>query len=62
MQTVGELDDDHADILCHRHEDLAEVLRLLLFLRGELDLLQLGHAEDATAHGCVKYSSPDARF
>ena len=46
VQTVGKFDDDDADVLCHRNEDLAEILRLLLFLRFEDDLIQLRHARD----------------
>ena len=33
VQTVGQLDDDDANILGHRHEHLAQVLDLRVFLR-----------------------------
>jgi hypothetical protein len=29
VQTVGELHEDHPQVLGHRHEELAEVFRLL---------------------------------
>src|SRR5207245_5095418 len=32
VQAVGQLDDDHADVIDHRQEHLAEVLRLALSL------------------------------
>ena len=52
MKAIGKLNQNDADILNHRKEHLAEVLRLHFLLRlrlirivpGKLDLLQLGHA------------------
>ena len=44
MQSVRQFDDDHADILCHGDEDLAEVFRLLFLFRCEFDLFKFGHA------------------
>ena len=46
MQAVGELDQDDADVVRHRHEHLLEVLRLRLGVRLELDLGQLRQAVD----------------
>ena len=46
MQTVGQLDQNHPQILAHRHEQLAEILGLLAFGRGKLKVCQLGHAID----------------
>ena len=44
VQPVGELDEDDADVARHRQQHLAEVLRLRLFLRLELDARDLGNA------------------
>ena len=44
MQTVRQLHDDNADILCHRQQHLADVLCLTLFLGGIVELGQLGNA------------------
>jgi hypothetical protein len=47
VRAIGELDEQDADVLRHRHDHLAEVLRLLLLLRvpgGELR--ELRHAVD----------------
>ena len=46
MQPVGELDEDHAEVLGHRDHHLADVLRLLLLVRAQRDAAQLGHAVD----------------
>ena len=46
VQPVGKFDDDHADVLRHRDEDLAEVFGLLLFLRFEDDLVELCDARN----------------
>ena len=46
MQTVGELDDDDTDVVTHRDQHLADVLRLRFFTVGELDLADLGQAVD----------------
>ena len=42
VQTVGQLHQDHPQVLRHRHEQLAEVLRLLVLRRGQLQVGQLG--------------------
>ena len=44
VHTVGDLDEDHADVLGHGQEHLAQVLHLLVFLAGVLYTGQLGDA------------------
>jgi hypothetical protein len=44
MQSVGEFDEDHADILRHCHQHLPKVLHLLLAHRAEMQSAQLRHA------------------
>ena len=46
VEAIGELDEDDADVVDHRQQHLAEVLRLALLLRRELDRAELGHAFD----------------
>ncbi len=46
VQAVGELDQDDADVVDHGEHHLAEVLGLLLFAGGEIDLADLGDAFD----------------
>jgi hypothetical protein len=46
LQTVGELDEDDANVVDHRQQHLADVLRLSLFLAGKLNLVDLGDALD----------------
>ena len=46
VQAVGQLDDDNADVLGHRHEHLAQVFDLRVFLRLVRDARQLGDALD----------------
>ena len=41
VQTVGDLDEDNADILRHRHQHLAQVFHLLVFLAGVLHAREL---------------------
>ncbi len=50
VQPVGQLDDDHADVVDHRQQHLAVVLRLAILGRVEVDLAQLGDAVDAARH------------
>jgi hypothetical protein len=38
VETVGQLDHDHANVLCHREDHLAIVLGLRFLARRELDL------------------------
>ena len=46
VEPVGELDQDHADVLGHRDDELAVVLGLRLLAALELDARQLGDALD----------------
>ena len=46
VQAVGELHQQHADIVRHRQHQLAEVFRLLGALAEEFELRQLRHAID----------------
>src|SRR6185369_9478609 len=46
VEAVGELDQDHADVLRHRDNHLPVVLRLRLLAALELDARQLRHALD----------------
>ncbi len=46
VEAVAELDEQHADVARHRDQHLAEVLGLPVFLRGEVDLAELGDAVD----------------
>ena len=46
VQAVSELDDDHADIVAHRDQHLADVLRLTLLTVSELNLTDLGQTVD----------------
>ena len=50
VQAVGELDQDDAHVARHREQHLAEVLRLRVLARRELDLVELGHAVDQLGH------------
>jgi len=50
VQTVGQLDDDHAYIRHHGQQHLADVLRLVVLAVGELDLVEFGHALDDVGH------------
>ena len=46
VQAIGKLHHDDANIVGHREQHLAEVLGLLLFLGGEVNLADLGDAVD----------------
>ena len=46
VQAVGQLDQQHPDVLGHREDELAEILGLLGLVRLQLDPRQLGHAVD----------------
>ena len=50
VQPVRELDEDHADVVDHREQHLAEALRLPLLARRELQRRQLRHALDDMRH------------
>ena len=44
VEPVGDLDEDHPDVLAHGDEHLPQVLHLLVFLGGVLDAGQLADA------------------
>ena len=46
VQPVGELDEHYADVIHHGKHHLAQVLGLLLFARGKVNLPDLGDAFD----------------
>ena len=46
MQPVGQLDQQHADVVAQREQELAEIFRRALILRLGLDLGELGHPVD----------------
>ncbi len=46
MQAIGQLDQDNANVLCHRQHHLAKVFSLRLGLVLEIDLCQLGNTID----------------
>ncbi len=46
VQPVGELDQQHADVLAHREQELAQVFGRALVLGHLLDLGELGHPID----------------
>ena len=50
MQPVGELDEEHADILGHGEEELAEIFRLRGALRDKIKPLELRQPVDETAN------------
>ncbi len=50
MQAVGQLNDDYADIGDHGQQHLADVLRLMVFAVGELDLVEFRDPLDDVRH------------
>ena len=58
VQTVGQLDQDHPDIVRHGKQHLAEIFRLALFLGLEMDLADLGDAIDEICHLGAEDRSP----
>jgi hypothetical protein len=46
VQPVGELDQQHADVVRHGEQELAQILGGALILGLRLDLAELGHAID----------------
>ena len=52
MQPVGQLDDDHADVLRHGEKHLAQAFDFLLFLGDKIEPGQLGNAIDQ--HGDLR--------
>ena len=54
VETVGNLDQDDADVLCHRQQHFAQILHLLVFLAGILHTGQLGNALDDIRDGSAE--------
>ena len=50
VQAVGQLDQDDADVVDHREQHLAEILRLALLARREGDRADLGDPLDQVGH------------
>ena len=50
VQPVRELDDQHANVLAHRQDQLAEILRLLGAVRLQFQPGELGDAVDQPGH------------
>lgn len=55
MQPVGQLNDDHADILRHGKEHLADILRLLFLLGGKRHLAELCHTIHKVGDGLAEF-------
>ena len=49
VQAIGELDQQHAHVVGDGEQQLAEILRLLGVLGGEIELVELGQAVDQPA-------------
>ena len=49
VETVGQLDENHADVVGHRQDHLSNALGLALFRRRHVELAQLGDAIDHMA-------------
>ena len=54
VQAVGELQQDHADIIAHGHEHLAEIMRLGLFQAFKLHLVELADAVHERGHALAE--------
>jgi hypothetical protein len=50
VQAVAQLDQEHAQVLRHRHDHLAEALGLAILTRGEVDFAELGDTIDDGRH------------
>ena len=50
VEPVGQLHEDHADVVDHGQQHLPEILGLTLLARRELDRAELGHAFDHMGH------------
>src|SRR6185437_16100095 len=61
VRAVRELHQDDAQVARHGEEHLAEVLRLLLLARAEVDLPDLGDAVDQAGISLPKCSSISGR-
>ena len=55
VQPVRQLDDDHTDILRHRQQHLADILRLLFLLGGKRHLAELCHAIHKVGDGLAEF-------
>ena len=55
VEPVGDLDEDHPDVLAHGHQHLPQVLHLLLLLGGVVDAGQLADALHQVGHGGGKH-------
>ena len=66
VQTVRELDDDNADVLIHRQQHFADILRLKFFFGGKRHLAELGHTVhelgNLVAELCAKLLKRDVRI
>ena len=51
MQTVGDFDENNADVTAHCHEHLAHILHLLVLFAGILNTSQLCNALNYIRHG-----------
>ena len=54
MEPVGELDDDDANVVAHRHEHLAQVVDLRMAERLDLEAVDLGDAVDELGDGIAE--------
>ena len=54
MEPVGELDDDDANVVAHRHEHLAQVVDLRMAERLDLEAVDLGDAIDELGDGVAE--------
>src|SRR5437899_1828705 len=50
VQTVGQLDKDHSDVVHHGQHHFAQIFGLLLLARVEINLAYLGDALDNVRH------------
>ena len=54
MSAIGQLDEDHADVLHHRHHHLTEVLCLCFLLAAERNFVQLAYPFHQLGNGIAK--------
>jgi len=57
VQSVGQLDQDHAQVARHRQKHLAEALRISFLAAAEAHLVQLGDTIDQLGHGLAERTS-----
>jgi hypothetical protein len=55
VQSVRQLDDNHAHVLCHCHENFTEIFRIRILLGLEHDFFQLGYACNKFKHLFAKF-------